>query len=53
MTKKNNLTTRREFIAKTGIATVGVTIGAAQLSAVSCGSAIGPNDKIRVWVSLV
>ncbi len=48
MTKKNNLTTRREFIAKAGMATVGVTIGAAQLSAVSCGRAIGPNDKIRV-----
>ncbi len=48
MTKKSNLTTRREFISKTGIAAAGVTIGAAGLNSVSCGRSIGPNDKIRV-----
>jgi predicted dehydrogenase len=48
MTKKNKLTTRREFISKTGMAAAGVTIGAAHLSAIGCGRAIGPNDKIRV-----
>ena len=48
MTKKSNLTTRREFITKTGIAAAGVTIGAAGLTSVSCGRSIGPNDKIRV-----
>jgi len=48
MEKRKNLTTRREFIAKTGIATAGITIGAANISSVSCGRSIGPNDKIRV-----
>lgn len=48
MTKKSNLTTRREFITKTGMATAGMTLGVAGMSAVSCGRSIGPNDKIRV-----
>jgi len=48
MTKKSNLTTRREFISKTGIAAAGITIGASGISSVSCGRSIGPNDKIRV-----
>jgi predicted dehydrogenase len=48
MTKKSNLTTRREFISKTGMAAAGVTIGAANISSISCGRTIGPNDKIRV-----
>jgi len=48
MEKRKNLTTRREFIAKTGVATAGLTIGAANLTAASCARAIGANDKIRV-----
>jgi len=48
MTKKSNLTTRREFISKTGMVAAGVTMGAANFSSVSCARTIGPNDKIRV-----
>jgi predicted dehydrogenase len=48
MKDKNNKTTRREFISKTGIAAAGVTIGAANLNALSYGRVIGANDKIRV-----
>jgi predicted dehydrogenase len=48
MKNKSNTTTRREFISKTGIAAAGVTIGAANLSAISCGRVLGANDKIRV-----
>jgi predicted dehydrogenase len=47
MSKGSKKTSRREFIAKTGMATAGI-IGAAQLSAVSCGRVIGANEKIRV-----
>lgn len=46
--KKDNITTRREFIAKAGIATAGITFGAAHMSAVSYAKAMGSNDKIRV-----
>jgi len=48
MDKKSGLTTRRQFISKTGIAAAGVTIGASGISSISCGRSIGPNDKIRV-----
>ncbi len=48
MKEKSNITTRREFIAKTGITAAGVTLGATQISAVSYARAIGANDKIRV-----
>ncbi len=48
MKRKRKITTRREFISKTGMATAGVTIGITQLSAVSYGRVIGANEKIRV-----
>src|SRR5665648_260739 len=40
-------TTRREFIAKTGIVTVGVALGAPTMTAASYNRVIGANDKIR------
>jgi predicted dehydrogenase len=48
MTKRSNLTTRREFIAKTGMATAGMTLGVTGMSAAGGGRTFGPNDKIRV-----
>ena len=48
MTMKNNKTTRRAFIAKTGVATAGMTLGMNQISALSYNRIIGANDKIRV-----
>jgi predicted dehydrogenase len=48
MEKKNNITTRRDFIAKTGMATAGLTLGAAPASIMGCARPIGANDKIRV-----
>ena len=47
-TRKSKITTRREFISKTGMAAAGVTIAAANFSSISCGRSIGPNDKIRM-----
>jgi predicted dehydrogenase len=48
MNRKIKTTTRREFIAKTGMATAGIGLGIAQMSAMGCGRVIGANDKIRV-----
>jgi len=48
MTKKSNLTTRREFIAKTGMASAGVTIGVTGMSAINCARVTGANEKIRM-----
>jgi predicted dehydrogenase len=41
-------TTRREFLAKTGMATAGITFGVNQMSAMSYNRIIGANEKIRV-----
>jgi predicted dehydrogenase len=46
--KSKNKTTRREFIAKTGIVTAGMTLGASSLSAASYNRIIGANDKINM-----
>lgn len=48
MTNKSNKTTRREFIAKTGMVTAGMTLGVNQMSALSYNRIIGANEKIRV-----
>jgi predicted dehydrogenase len=48
MTSKSNKTTRRAFIAKTGIATAGITFGVNQMSALSYSRIIGANEKIRI-----
>jgi predicted dehydrogenase len=47
MKKGSNITTRREFIAKAGIATAGITVGATTLSAAGYGRVMGANEKIR------
>jgi predicted dehydrogenase len=47
MKNKSN-STRREFIARTGILTAGVTLGASSLSAVSYNRIIGSNDKVNM-----
>jgi predicted dehydrogenase len=41
-------TTRRTFIANTGIVTAGVTLGASSLSAASYNRIIGANDKVNM-----
>jgi len=46
--KRENKTTRREFIAKTGLVTAGVALGATGLSAASYNRIKGANDKINV-----
>lgn len=46
--KSSEKTTRREFIAKTGLATAGVAIGATSLSASAYNRIAGANDKINV-----
>ena len=48
MTKKSNITTRRAFIAQTGMLTTGITFGVNQLSAISYNRIMGANDKIRM-----
>jgi predicted dehydrogenase len=48
MIKKSNKSTRREFIAKTGIVTAGLTLGVNSISAVDYKRIIGANGKIRV-----
>lgn len=48
MTKKGNKTTRREFIAQTGMVTAGLTLGVNQISALNYQRIIGANEKIRV-----
>lgn len=48
MAKENNITTRRAFIAQTGILTAGITLGVNQLSAINYKRIMGANDKIRV-----
>jgi predicted dehydrogenase len=45
--KKTDTTTRREFIAKTGIVSLGVAFGAQTMSAASYKRIIGANEKIR------
>jgi predicted dehydrogenase len=47
MKKRSNITTRREFIAKAGIATAGITVGATTLSAAGYGRVMGASEKIR------
>jgi predicted dehydrogenase len=46
MTDKINKTTRREFIAKTGMMTAGITLGVNTLTARS--TVLGANNKVRV-----
>ena len=46
--KKNELTSRREFIYKTGIVSAGVSLGAASLNAMDYTRVRGANDKIRM-----
>lgn len=48
MIKKSNITTRRAFIAQTGMLTAGITLGEKQLSALNYNRIIGANNKIRV-----
>jgi len=48
MTKKNNITSRREFVVKTGMASAGVTMGLAGMSAIDYKRITGANEKIRV-----
>ncbi len=45
--KTSNKSSRREFIAKTGLATAGVTLGATSLDAASYNRIIGANEKIN------
>jgi predicted dehydrogenase len=45
--RSSNNTTRREFITKTGIVTVGVSLGAPTMTAASYSRILGANDKIR------
>lgn len=46
--KDNQKTSRREFIAKTGLATAGLAIGGATMSASSYRNIQGANDKINL-----
>jgi predicted dehydrogenase len=46
--KKDNQTTRREFITRTGLASAGVALGATSLNAASYQRIPGANDKINV-----
>lgn len=46
--KRNELTTRREFIYKTGIVGAGVSLGVAPLNAMDYNRIRGANDKIRM-----
>ena len=46
--KHQENTTRREFIAKTGIVTAGVAIGAPTLTAAGYNRVSGANEKIRM-----
>jgi len=46
--EKSEKTTRRDFIAKTGIATAGVALGASSLTASAYGRISGANDKVNV-----
>ncbi|MCE5345156.1 MAG: Gfo/Idh/MocA family oxidoreductase [Bacteroidales bacterium] len=48
MTKTNNKTTRRTFIAQTGMISAGITLGVNPVSAKSYKTIIGSNDRIRV-----
>lgn len=48
MTKKTNLNSRREFIAKTGLMTTGITVGVNSMTAASYNRIIGSNDKVRM-----
>ena len=45
--KNSNNKTRREFITKTGIVTVGVAMGVPTMTAASYNRIIGANEKIR------
>jgi len=45
--EKDNKTTRREFIAKTGLASAGVAFGATSFSAASYRNILGANDKVN------
>ncbi len=46
--KKQEKTTRREFITKTSLATAGMALGASSLSASAYNRISGANDKINV-----
>lgn len=46
--KKKELTTRREFLYKTGIAAAGVTLGTGTLNAINYTNSYGSGDKIRM-----
>jgi predicted dehydrogenase len=46
--KSREKTTRRDFIAKTGIVATGVSLGASPLTAASYNRVIGSNDKVNM-----
>jgi predicted dehydrogenase len=48
MSKKGRKTSRRTFIAQTGLLTAGVSLGATSISAMGYHRIIGANNKIRV-----
>jgi predicted dehydrogenase len=48
MIKKGHKTTRRAFIAQTGLLTAGVSLGATSMSALDYRRIIGANNKVRV-----
>lgn len=48
MSKKGNKTSRRDFIARTGLVTAGVTLGVNQIRAIGYNRILGANDKIRM-----
>jgi predicted dehydrogenase len=48
MSKKDNQTTRRAFLAQTGLLTAGVSLGVTGMSAMEYGRISGANNKIRV-----
>jgi predicted dehydrogenase len=48
MSKKGNKTSRRTFIAQTGLLTAGVSLGVTGISAMEYGRIPGANNKIRV-----
>src|ERR1035437_3591087 len=48
MTKQSNKTTRRAFIAQTGMISAGITLGVNSINANSYNRILGANEKIRV-----
>ncbi len=46
--KRKELTTRRQFLYRTGIAAAGVTLGPGTLNAINYTNSVGAGDKIRM-----